>query len=168
MKKVILIVAMCTTVVLGYAQPAGRGRGGNKSPQAIERVHAAKVAYITDKLRLTAEQAGGFVPLYKEYETEIMDSRKYYLKKYKGMQPDNADDMTAKQYLDDNLDYQQAVLDIKRKYKERFLKVLSPQQLTDLQQAEREFRQVLMQRMKERRGQGGNGPNRGGMRRRSN
>jgi len=70
--------------------------------------------------------------------------------------------------IEDNLDYQQAVLDIKRKYKERFLKVLSPQQLTDLQQAEREFRQVLMQRMKERRGQGGNGPNRGGMRRRSN
>ena len=124
-----------------------------------ERIHAAKMAYITDKLHLTTEQAAPFTAVYGEYEGEIKQLRKSYREKFMADKRNgSADDMTVRQYIDDNLDYQQGMLDIKKKYKDRFLKVISQKQLSDLHEAEREFKKLLIQRLN---GEGG----RGGMRR---
>ncbi|MBC7554806.1 MAG: hypothetical protein H7257_12600 [Taibaiella sp.] len=142
----LLIICMATTGT-GFAQP-------KMHPRAIERIHAAKSAYITDRLHLTVEQATSFIPVYNEYEKDIMQTRKSYLQKYKNMDMQGADDATSMQYIDDNLDYQQEVIAIKRKYKEPFLKVITPQQYTDLAKAEREFKQLLKQRLKERKNAG--------------
>ncbi len=115
---------------------------------ARERIHAAKMAYITDKLHLTIEQAGPFTAVYGEYEQEIRELRKTYRQNFMADKRNgNADDMTVRQYIDDNLDYQQGVLDIKKKYRERFLKVISQKQLLDLNDAEREFKKLLIQRL---------------------
>ena len=145
MKYIISFMALCLAFTTSYAQL------GDKRHKAKERIHAAKMAFITDRLHLTAAQSGAFIPLYNDYENALKDTRKSYLSKYKDLNPDSIDDRTAKQYLDDNLDYQQAALDIKRKYKDKFLKILSPQQLTDLMDAEREFKEMLKQRLEERR-----------------
>ena len=118
--------------------------------QGMERIHAAKMAYITDRLRLTSDQMINFVPVYNEYDREIRETRNSFLKKYKEKDFKNADDASARQFVDDNLDYQQQVIQIKRRYNERFLKVISSQQLAELSQAEREFRQLLMERIKDR------------------
>ena len=59
--------------------------------------------------------------------------------------------MAARQFIEDDLDYQQQVITLKRKYNDSFLKVISAQQLADLYTAEREFRQLLMQQLKQRR-----------------
>ena len=120
----------------------------------MERIHAAKMAYITDRLHLSPEQSRNFIPLYKEYEREIWDARQAFFRKYKGADPGDADDATYRRYIDDNLDYQQQVIDIKRKYNDRFLKILAPQQLADLYKAEREFKQILMKRLEQQRGRG--------------
>ncbi len=74
-----------------------------------------------------------------------------FFKKYKGTNPADADDAVSRQFIDDNLDYQQQVIEIKRKYNDRFLKVISPQQLADLFKAEREFKQILMKRLEQAR-----------------
>ena len=132
-------------------------RGGH----AIERIHAAKIAYITDRLHLNSSQSAPFVVIYNEYEEEIKKSRREVLGKYKGMKPEEADDETARQFIDDNLDYQQKLLDIKRKYNDRFLKVITNKQLAELHQAEREFKQLLMERLKNRK----EGSNRANLRR---
>ena len=36
----------------------------------MERIHAIKVAYLTDKLQLTSEQSEKFWPIYNRYEEE--------------------------------------------------------------------------------------------------
>src|SRR4051812_15846291 len=131
-----LILLLTTTTIL--AQP---GRN-------VARIHAAKIAYISDRLRLSSNQANNFIPVYNQYDREVMDTRRSFFGKYKNANPGNADDATSRQFIDDNLDYQQAVIEIKRKYNDRFLKVLSPQQLAELYPAEREFKQILMQRLK--------------------
>lgn len=141
--KSILIVLMTVTVA--------RAQNG----EGLKRIHAAKLAYITDRLHLTVQQSGNFIPVYNDYEREIWETRQTFNRKYKDTNPDRADDATSRQYIDDNLDYQQKVIDIKRRYNDRFLKVISPQQLTDLYIAEREFKQMLMQRLKQNRARGG-------------
>jgi hypothetical protein len=124
-----------------------------------ERIHAAKIAYITDRLHLTADQSGNFVPLFNQYEHDIWETRQTFYKKYNGPDPGTADDATYRQYVDDNLDYQQQVIDIKRKYNDRFLKIITPQQLADLPKAEREFRQILMKQLEKRHNNGRNNNN---------
>lgn len=147
-----VLIAIVVMIAMNGQADARQGRGGGqRMHQAKERIHAANIAYLTDRLQLTAEQAARFVPVYNEYELEIKAVRRTFLKRYKGVDIDSADEETARRYIDDNLEYQQQTLDIKRRYNDRFLKVLTPQQLSGLPAAEREFRQILMQRMKERR-----------------
>ena len=123
--------------------------------QGLARIHAAKIAYITDRLQLSTNQSSVFIPVYNEYEQEIRQTRQAFRRKYKDVNPDEASDAVSMQYIDDNLDYQQQVIEIKRRYNDRFLKIISPQQLADLYKAEREFKQMLMQRLKQRNGGGG-------------
>ena len=118
----------------------------------LARIHAAKMAYIQDRLHLSGEHYRNFVPVYEQYENEIRDTRQAFFGKYKNANPSETDDATSRQLIDDNLDYQQTVIEIKRKYNDRFLKVLTPQQLANLYTAEREFKQMLVQRLKGRRG----------------
>jgi hypothetical protein len=121
----------------------------------MERIHAAKMAYITDRIHLSKQQFPAFMPVYGDYEQEIRDARQFFLKKYKGSDPAEANDPEALRFIDDNLDYQQKVIDIKRKYNDQFLKVISPQQLAQLNTAEREFKQMLIKRLEKQHGRGG-------------
>lgn len=138
MKKylaVVLIVLL--TGITAIAQ-----RAGHK-----ERIHAAKMAYIADRLNLTGQQSANFIPLYNDFEDEIRDTRHKIFRKYVGRDLRDADDETSREFLDDNLDYQQQVIDIKRKYNDQFLRIISPQQLSELTKAEREFKQILIKRL---------------------
>ncbi|GAA4467118.1 hypothetical protein GCM10023093_22410 [Nemorincola caseinilytica] len=124
-----------------------------KQGRGMERIHAAKMAYITDRLKLQADQSVRFVPVYNEYEQDLRAIRKQYMKKYNVKDVDGKtreNKMAARQKLEEDLDYQQQVIELKRRYNDRFLKVLSQEQLSDLYVAEKEFRQLLMQRLKQR------------------
>ena len=153
MKRIVQLL-LIILLTQGAAQAQQWRQQRNNRP-AADRIHAAKMAYITDRLHLSANQSGSFIPLYNEYEQEVVATRRSFRNKYKGHSMDSADDATSRQFIDDDLDYQQQVLDLKRRYNDRFLKVLSPQQLAELYKAEREFRQMLQQRLKDRRGNGG-------------
>ncbi|MCW3123974.1 MAG: hypothetical protein JWQ38_3466 [Flavipsychrobacter sp.] len=143
MKKLLqaLFIIFLTTTTL-YAQ---QGRN-------MARIHAAKMAYIQDRLHLSKDAFRNFAPVYDEYEKEIKDTRQSFFGKYQNTNTAQIDDAASRQLIDDNLDYQQKVIEIKRKYNDRFLKVLTPQQLAGLHMAEREFKQMLVQRLKNRRG----------------
>ena len=140
--KVILVV-MIAGVTPVLAQQRGQ--------QALMRIHAAKIAYITDRLRLSQEQAGNFIPQYNDDDKEVRNTRLSYLGKYQGPHSNDTDDAASRKYIDDNLDYQQAIIDLKRRYNDRFVKIISAQQLADLYNAEREFRQMLMKRLNQNR-----------------
>jgi hypothetical protein len=140
MKQIALILLLIAGLqTISHAQ---RGR-------PMERIHAAKMAYITDRIKLTADQSAQFVPVYNEYEQELRQIRRAYHNKYKVSDAEQ-DDMEARRKLEDDLDYQQQVIELKRKYNERFLKVLSGKQVSDMYAAEKEFRTMLLKRLKQR------------------
>ncbi len=134
------IVVFLLTATVCYGQPGQPG---------MQRIHAAKVAYITDMMQLSEEQTVKFLPVYKEYEKELRETRQPYLKKY-NISPE--DDIATKMQIEDDLDYQQQVIELKRKYNDRFLKIITPKQLSDMYAGERAFRRELIQRLQERRG----------------
>ena len=118
----------------------------------VEKVRALKAAYITEKLNLTSAQSERFWPVYHRYEEELMSTRQKYIKQNR---KDAKTEEEAKRMIEGNLDFQEAAVDIRRKYKTEFLKIISAQQLADLYTSEREFRQMLMQKLKEKRGRRG-------------
>ncbi|MES2704211.1 MAG: hypothetical protein V4649_16335 [Bacteroidota bacterium] len=153
MRKLLCGMVFVLMTALGAQAQSARGNNDGRRAgrgEAMERIHAMKMVYITDRLHLSSAQSGDFMPVYREYEGEMKSLRRSYFKKYKGMDMGNADDATARQYVDDNLDYQANVISLKRKYNDRFMKVLSPQQLAELNKAEREFIKMLKQKREQK------------------
>lgn len=123
MKKYLLIIlAILGSYSFTMAQN-GNGR---------ERIQALKVAFITQKLHLTSSEAEKFWPVYNQYDNEIMQLR-------------------VNNRNGDVLDNEQKLLDIRKKYRPSFEKILGPARLNDLYNAEADYRKILIQRLKERR-----------------
>lgn len=114
----------------------------------MERVHAIKVAYLTDKLQLTSEQSARFWPVYNRFEEEKMALVRTYRKDKSPAENTSEDPLRS---VEDDIELQQRMLDLRKEYKDEFLKVISPQQLATLAEAEREFKRLLLQQIKERR-----------------
>lgn len=142
---ILLTILLAATTAI--AQPE-RGHGHHPSR---ERIEALKVGYITEQLDLSSKQAKSFWPLYDSYEDKRHELRKGFYEKYKDENP-GADRGAARDYIRDNIDYQEQDLALKKEYKEKFLKVITPEQLAKLYQAERGFKQMLIKELRDRRG----------------
>lgn len=161
MRSVCLVFLLFLATVV-YGQDGSRGgRGPHPSKEKMERIHAAKIAYITDRLHLTEDQSSRFIPLYNEYDKAIVDLRRSFKQKNGDLKGDMTNE-SEMEIIDNNLDYQEAVIKVKRDYNDRFLKIISPKQLSNLRVAEREFRQILIQRLRQQRRNGGGNWGNGG------
>ncbi|MEP6928169.1 MAG: hypothetical protein ABI834_11055 [Ginsengibacter sp.] len=124
MKKIILILLVLPGSFLGIkAQDADQTKA--------EKIQALKIAFITQKLQLSTDEAQKFWPVYDQYENEIHS-----------LQLDNRNGPA--------LENEEKLLNIRKKYKGSFEKVIGPQKLNKLFNAERDFRTVLIQRLQNR------------------
>jgi len=122
--------------------------GALAQQRRLERVHAMKVGFITSRLQLSASQAERFWPIYNRYESDLRATRRQHLKQR--VAPRDMTDEQAKTQIENNLELQEAVIDLKKRYKNEFLKVISARQLMDLYDAEKDFRQELVKELRER------------------
>ena len=121
--------------------------------EKMEKVQAAKVAYITSKLDLNTTQAQAFWPVYNEFEA----ARRKVRFQMKGLQRDgkhnqlNEEQMKAS--IRKRLALRQEELDLEKQYAEKFMKILSAAQVASLYESEKEFTKLLLNRWKD--GEGG-------------
>lgn len=116
-------------------------QGNNPKEQKIEALY---VAYITKELSLTEAEAQKFWPVHSQYDAEIRGIR-----------------------TEDELARQQAQLDIKKKYQERFSKILGPVRTNTFFIKDGEFRKKLIERLRKLRQQR-QGGDRQGLKQRQN
>ena len=101
---------------------------GNKE----EKIRALEVAFISRKLNLSTDEAQKFWPVYNEYKTDIRST----------VGPkDKRKDI-------DVLDREEKVLEVRKKYKDRFTQAVGEKKMNQFFQAEHEFRGVLLNRLK--------------------
>ncbi len=125
MKKYILILILSITTFIAKAQ--------NDDPaKRAERVEALKIAFITQKLDLSVDEAQKFWPVYNRYESDL----KSVIKENRA-NPDVLDD-------------EEKLLNLRKRYRGEFVKVIGPQKMNTLFGAEKEFRQALLKRLKNR------------------
>lgn len=120
---------------------------GNSDPKkhtSHEEIQAIKTAYITKKVDLTKEEAKKFWPVYNEYQKEfiqLIHQKRENIKSRGG----NA---TAK--LDDDFNFEERILDLKKKYKGEFFRILPPEKVLALYRAERDWKEHLIQELNDR------------------
>src|SRR5687767_904503 len=68
-----IITALFSSVV--YAQP-----GGGPPPEKREQIESMKIAFLTNKLSLTPEEAQQFWPVYNQYQDELHKLRENHRK----------------------------------------------------------------------------------------
>ena len=107
-----------------FAQPGGDGKNQQK-------IQALYIAYISQELKLTEEEAKKFWPVHSEYDNEI-----------KGLKPEASE-----------LERQQAILNIKKKYQDRFTKILGAQRTNEFYIKDGEFRKKLVEKLRNMRQQ---------------
>jgi hypothetical protein len=118
-------------------------RDSVRNPQAREKIRAAHAAYITERLQLTASEAEKFWPVYREYGQKRRDLRNPFRDARKA----GADEKTL---LDLDLKIKQQELDLEKEYSQRFEKIISPEKVVKLQQAEADFRKLLLRQIQQR------------------
>ncbi len=138
MKKVLSSILLATCLTLGVARAQD---GGGR-----EKIEAAKIAMITNRLNLTTDQAQVFWPVYNEYNNRKQElTRKMKQLNTESLRPNNDN------VVDDLKEYngiKQKLADLDDEYLNKFLKVISPTQLAELYKTEQMFNKMLLNRLK--------------------
>lgn len=122
MKKIFtaLLIFFSATLTT-FAQP-GKERGDGVGRQKIEALY---IAYITRELNLTETEAQKFWPVHTQYDNEL-----------RAMKGDASE-----------LEKQQNILNVKKKYESRFHQIIGADRTNDFFRKDAEFRKRLVDRI---------------------
>jgi hypothetical protein len=138
MKYIILCLAVLF-VHSGYGQ----------TDDGMKKIESARIAFITQRLDLTPEQAEKFWPLYREYAEKRQQLRNEYLNARQTTDKQLTDE-ESKKLLEKGLQLKQQQLELEKNYTERLNVVITNRQLLQLRKAEEDFRQLLLERIDRR------------------
>ena len=145
MKKILLLTGIMILTVAAYCQP------DRNIQDRKEQIKAQKVAYLTNRLQLTPQEAEIFWPLYNEYEQKIEAEERPKIDQFFNKKPDIAimSDEEINQFILDRLQHEQNLIDIRKEYFEKFKEILSIRKVFRLYEAEMEFRKILLEKLSE-------------------
>lgn len=136
------VLLLCILPMAAWAQDDDELPAG----QSGERIQAMRVAFITERLKLTPEESQKFWPLYNEYEAE----QKKIRQKYKFNQNfATMTDAEAEQMLNGSLEMEQQLLNVKKDYVQRMRKAIPVRKIAMLNRVEREFKEELLKKLRE-------------------
>lgn len=118
-----------------------------RNEEEMKKIQDAKVAIITNRLSLTPEQSKDFWPIYNEFSQKKREMNRSIRQIIKSKGATASDDQ-AMNSLKEVQDLKQKQVELEKEYQDRFLTVISAKQLTELYSAERDFNEMLLQRLK--------------------
>lgn len=148
--RTLAIIAILGITIPTLAQERGR------SPEQREQLEALKIAFITEELNLSPDEAQTFWPVYNEMENQLKEIRRSKRENQKNART-NFDVMTDSEIeksMESGLALSQQELDVKRDYASKFKKVLPIRKVAKLYASEERFKQRLLKRFKEKRKDG--------------
>jgi len=122
MKKSILIPFMLLSALVANSQDQ-RMQRENRLTQ-IKKIQAMEMAFITKELNLSPGEAQKFWPVFNQYRNELRS-------------------VASEKKMGDHLEKQQKTLDIRKKYREDFSKVMNQERANKVFGAEEEFKSLV-------------------------
>jgi hypothetical protein len=109
----------------------------------MRKIQVVKESFISQQLALTRQQGEVFWPIYRQYQSDLLEVRRL-----KRLNNSDAQANGAEQVKRD-LDYDSQLVGIRKHYNEEFMKVLPPEKVSQLIKAEREFNDELVRKLHE-------------------
>lgn len=123
----LFLIFLCTTT---QAQPARPEKSDKKSAD-LRKIQAMEMAFITRELNLSPDEAQKFWPLFNQYRNDIKGA-------------------SADRKVIDQLDRQQKMLDVRKKYREDFTKMMTQERANKVFGAEDEFKSLIRREFQKR------------------
>ncbi|MBK8044208.1 MAG: hypothetical protein IPK21_17090 [Haliscomenobacter sp.] len=131
------------TLVFAALASAGLSAQGNME----SRIRSMRVAFITERMKLTPEEAEKFWPIHNQYESEMKKIREKY-RAERDFQ--TMSDQEVERFLTDHLDMEEELLKLKRDYYTRMRKVVPARKLAMYVRADLDFNRKLIQSLQNR------------------
>ena len=123
---------------------------GRLSEEQRREFEAQKVAYFTQALELTPQEATVFWPLYNEMEKKIREQEEGKRKEIKACrETKGATDKQNRELLGKLLNYEQKTLNIKKEYYTKLAEKVPPQKICKLDWVEHKFNRQLLDKMRQ-------------------
>jgi Spy/CpxP family protein refolding chaperone len=127
---------------------AAWAQDGEQTP-ARQRIEAAKIGLITNRLNLTPEQAQPFWAIYNEYNARKVELNKRMRQLGNQSVRGNLAEADVTANLREMNTTRQKLADLDEEYQNKFLKVISARQVIELYNTEREFNRILLNKLRE-------------------
>ena len=121
-----------------------------QDPKAQEKIKAARIAFITERLGLTPAEAEKFWPVYHEFSKKRMELKQQFQQKRNAPDPSKTPDQNEKENIDYGLQLRQKELDLEKEYSSKLLNVVPPQKVMALRGAEDDFRKLVIKQIQHR------------------
>ncbi len=130
MKKIFTLTILLLSITgFAFAQEQQQ-----PDPKQEEKIQALEIAFISRKLDLTIDEAQKFWPVYNEYKRDM----RHVMLQHRN-NPNEGE-----------IERDQKVIDVRKKYRDRIVGVIGQPRMNKFFQAEREFRGVLLNQLKNR------------------
>ncbi|MDD4150176.1 MAG: hypothetical protein PHE33_09115 [Bacteroidales bacterium] len=145
--KLIALAAILSSIsLISFSQ----GKGYQHKSMDDEKIQAEKVAFITEKVNLTVDEAQQFWPVYNEFNAKIsklfIEERSIYRNIKVNSETINDKDLTVK--LDRMVELNQEKASLEIEYHQKYKKILPIQKVAKLYQSDKDFRKHLLHKYK--------------------
>ncbi len=137
---------LTTTFILLFAMLAQA-----QDEETREKIEAARIAFITERLELTPDQAEKFWPLYREYTQKRQELQNEFREVRGQVNKNDLTEEESKKLVELGLRFKDRESELQRTYSERLTRVITNRQLLQLRKTEDDFRRMLLQRLEKRR-----------------
>jgi hypothetical protein len=149
MKKWMTMGLNLIAITSTFAQP------DNRHNMSKDEMQAKKVSFIANELELNTEEAQRFWPVYNEYQAEIELIRKEQMDNMKLMMDARRtgtalSDTQIEKMMTTRFANQSKMLEIEKRYYERFKKVLPLEKVARFYAAEERFKVEMLREMRDR------------------
>jgi len=141
-------------VLISMASFAQDGSLRQRFKEKKEQIKALKIAYITNELNLTPDEATKFWPLFNAFEDKQQEIRKQKLKAFLEQKDDNSLDKLSEKEATTVLNQMESAEDelyqLKKKFIANLKNVLPATKILKLKKAEEEFSKKLLQQYRDK------------------
>ena len=123
--------------------------------QKKEQLKALKIAYITDELQLTSDEASRFWPVYNAFDEKQrelkLEKMRSYMDLFAGGEVDKMSDQEAQNFLNQIENTEDEMYQLRKKFISNLKGVLSPIKIIKLKKAEEGFNKKLLEQYRDNR-----------------
>ena len=119
-----------------------------------EQIRALKIAFITDELKLTTDEATKFWPLYNNFEEKQRELKQQkirsYMKRFESGEVEKMNDKEATNFLNQMENTEDEMYQLRKKFVSNLKDILPPIKIIKLKKVEEDFNRKLLQQYRDK------------------